>query len=144
MKKIVFFALLVAFSFSCEQEEEPVVDTRPGTNNPTQPVPTVPDTTDVPGDTVPNNGGGDGVEPSKPIEIDRSIKSVSLSFEVGYANQIFFDLERGQLISEIEKDSTELYHLQNTTEAQEKFAREKFLMRKENEDVFIIRSKKDE
>ena len=47
-------------------------------------------------------------------------------------------------LSKIKEDSTELYHLQNTKEAQEKFAREKFLMKKENEDVFIIRSKKDE
>ena len=47
-------------------------------------------------------------------------------------------------LSEIEKDSTELYHLQNTKGAQEKFAREKFLMKKSNEDVFIIRTKKDE
>ena len=28
--------------------------------------------------------------------------------------------------------------------AQEKFAREKFLMKKENEDIFIIRKKEDE
>jgi len=52
--------------------------------------------------------------------------------------------QKAYYLSEIEKDSTELYHLQNTKEAQEKFAREKFLMKKENEDVFIIRSKKDE
>ncbi|MAW21557.1 MAG: septum formation initiator [Flavobacteriales bacterium] len=43
--------------------------------------------------------------------------------------------------SEISKDSTELYHLQNTKQEQEKFAREKFLMKKDNEDVFIIRDK---
>ena len=47
-------------------------------------------------------------------------------------------------ISEINKDSTELYHLQNTKEEQERFAREKFLMKKDNEDVFIIRKKKNE
>ena len=46
-------------------------------------------------------------------------------------------------ISEINKDSTELYHLQNTKEEQERFAREKFLMKKDNEDVFIIRQKKE-
>ena len=45
---------------------------------------------------------------------------------------------------EIEKDSTELYHLQNTKEEQERFARERFLMKKKNEDVFIIRKKNDE
>ena len=47
-------------------------------------------------------------------------------------------------ISEIKKDSAEKYHLQNTKEEQERFAREKFLMRKDNEDVFIIREKKDD
>ena len=47
-------------------------------------------------------------------------------------------------ISKINKDSTELYHLQNTKEEQERFAREKFLMKKDNEDVFIIREKKNE
>ena len=45
---------------------------------------------------------------------------------------------------EIEKDSTELYHLQNTKEEQERFARERFLMKKKNEDVFIIRKTNDE
>ena len=47
-------------------------------------------------------------------------------------------------LSEIEKDSTELYHLQNTNKEQERFAREKFLMKKDNEELFIIRAKKDE
>ena len=47
-------------------------------------------------------------------------------------------------LSEIEKDSIELYKLQNDPEFQEKFAREKFLMKKENEDVFIIREKENE
>ena len=47
-------------------------------------------------------------------------------------------------LSEINKDSTKLYHLQNTKEEQERFAREKFLMKKDNEDVFIIREKKNE
>ncbi len=45
-------------------------------------------------------------------------------------------------LTEIEKDSIELYQLQNNPEAQEKFAREKFLMRKKNEDIFIIRENK--
>jgi len=47
-------------------------------------------------------------------------------------------------LSEINKDSSEFYHLENTKEEQEKFAREKFLMKKDNEDVFIIREKKNE
>ena len=52
--------------------------------------------------------------------------------------------KKNYYLLEIEKDSVELYHLQNTQEKQEKFAREKFLMKKENEDIFIIRSKKNE
>ena len=52
--------------------------------------------------------------------------------------------QKAYYISEIKKDSAEKYHLQNTKEEQERFAREKFLMRKDNEDVFIIREKKDE
>ena len=47
-------------------------------------------------------------------------------------------------INEINSDSTELYKLQNDPNEQEKFAREKFLMKKENEDVFIIREKENE
>ena len=47
-------------------------------------------------------------------------------------------------MSEIEKDSIKLEQLQNNKKEQEKFAREKFLMKKKNEDVFIIRTKKDE
>ena len=42
-------------------------------------------------------------------------------------------------ISEIKNDSVELFKLKNNSEEQEKFAREKFLMKKDNEDVFIIR-----
>ena len=44
---------------------------------------------------------------------------------------------------EIEKDSTEIYNLNNNLEEQERFARERFLMKKENEDLFIIREKKE-
>ena len=44
---------------------------------------------------------------------------------------------------EIEKDSTMLYNLNNDTQEQERFARERFLMKKENEDLFIIREKKE-
>ena len=47
-------------------------------------------------------------------------------------------------ISEIKKDSTELSNLKNNSNKQEKFAREKFLMKKDNEDLFIIRKKGDE
>ena len=47
-------------------------------------------------------------------------------------------------ISEIKSDSTELSKLKNDSEEQERFAREKFLMKKDNEDVFIIRDNKDD
>ena len=47
-------------------------------------------------------------------------------------------------ISEIKSDSTELSKLKNDSEEQERFAREKFLMKKDNEDIFIIREKVDE
>ena len=45
-------------------------------------------------------------------------------------------------ISEIKSDSTELLNLKNNSEEQEKFARQKFLMKKDNEDIFIIREEK--
>jgi len=47
-------------------------------------------------------------------------------------------------ITEIKSDSTQLYQLKNNSVEQEKFAREKFLMKKENEDIFIIREKENE
>tara|TARA_B100001093_G_scaffold520511_1_gene617253 strand:- start:64513 stop:64827 length:315 start_codon:yes stop_codon:yes gene_type:complete len=46
-------------------------------------------------------------------------------------------------ISEIKKDSIELIDLKTKKNKQEKFAREKFLMKKENEDLFIIRRKNE-
>lgn len=46
-------------------------------------------------------------------------------------------------IQEITKDSAEYYDLLNSAEKREKFAREKFLMKKEDEDVYIIRRKND-
>ena len=44
-------------------------------------------------------------------------------------------------INEIKQDSSELSNLRSDSNTQEKFAREKFLMRKDNEDIFIIRKK---
>ena len=44
---------------------------------------------------------------------------------------------------EIEKDSTKIYNLNNNPEEQERFARERFLMKKENEDLFINKRKKE-
>ena len=52
--------------------------------------------------------------------------------------------QREFYITEIKKDSTELYKLKNDSDAQERFAREKFLMKKDNEDVFIIRKKEND
>lgn len=46
-------------------------------------------------------------------------------------------------IQEITKDSNEYHDLLNDAEKREKFAREKFLMKKEDEDVYIIRRKND-
>lgn len=43
--------------------------------------------------------------------------------------------------SQITKDSTALHNLKKNKTEQEKFAREKFLMKKNNEDIFIIRRK---
>jgi cell division protein FtsB len=40
--------------------------------------------------------------------------------------------------SEIEKDSTALFNLTNNPETQEKFAREKYNMKKDDEDIIII------
>jgi hypothetical protein len=44
---------------------------------------------------------------------------------------------------EIEKDSTKIYNLNNNPQEQERFARERFLMKKDNEDLFIVREKKE-
>ena len=54
------------------------------------------------------------------------------------------NIQKEFYISEIKSDSTELYKLQNDPAEQEKFAREKFLMKKENEDISIIREKENE
>ena len=47
-------------------------------------------------------------------------------------------------LNEIKKDSTELYNIINNKKEQERFAREKFLMKKDNEDVFIIKSNRND
>ena len=44
--------------------------------------------------------------------------------------------------SEVKKDSTIIYNLNNNPEEQERFARERFLMKKDNEDLYIVREKK--
>ena len=44
---------------------------------------------------------------------------------------------------EIRKDSIELHRLKTDTASLEKFAREKYLMKKENEDIYLIIDGKD-
>ena len=51
------------------------------------------------------------------------------------------EYQKNYYTTQIKQDSTELYQLKNTPEQQEKFAREKFLMKKDNEEVFILRDK---
>ena len=46
--------------------------------------------------------------------------------------------------TEIEKDSIKVYNLNNNPEEQERFARERFLMKKDNEDVFIVRDNNED
>lgn len=44
---------------------------------------------------------------------------------------------------EIKKDSAELHRLKTDTASLEKFAREKYLMKKENEDIYLIIDQKE-
>ena len=44
---------------------------------------------------------------------------------------------------EIRKDSAELHRLKTDTTSLEKFAREKYLMKKENEDIYLIIDKEN-
>ena len=53
-------------------------------------------------------------------------------------NQIKNVSQEKKIKSEIQKDSTALFNLSNNPETQEKFAREKYNMKKDNEDVIII------
>jgi cell division protein FtsB len=46
--------------------------------------------------------------------------------------------ERDYYIAEIEKSKVEIYELQNNMKSLETFAREKYLMKKDNEDVFVF------
>lgn len=49
--------------------------------------------------------------------------------------------ERSYYISEIESNKTELRELQTNKKSLETFAREKYLMKKDNEDVFVFVTK---
>lgn len=50
--------------------------------------------------------------------------------------------ERAYLLKKIEEDRTQLKTLQTDSEALEKFAREQYLLKKSNEEVFIIQENK--
>ncbi|MBN2175752.1 MAG: septum formation inhibitor [Bacteroidales bacterium] len=51
------------------------------------------------------------------------------------------DDQRVYYLEEIKKDSAELSTLLNDTSQLERFAREKYLMKKDNEDIFIVLDK---
>lgn len=46
--------------------------------------------------------------------------------------------------STIKRDSTKLYHLRTNKDSLEKYGREKYLMKKENEDIFLIIDEKEQ
>jgi cell division protein FtsB len=52
--------------------------------------------------------------------------------------------ERLYLKEKIEKDRQQLHTLQNDTEALERFAREEYMLKKEDEEVFIIIDDEDD
>ena len=54
-----------------------------------------------------------------------------------------FKMQKEYYQSEINKDSIALHILNNDDEALEKFAREKYLMKRDNEDIFLIVNEKD-
>ncbi len=69
------------------------------------------------------------------------------------SNNVFLQYERWSrlrelnvnekhLVSEIEKTSNERNMLKNSAETIEKYARENYLMKKDNEDLFVIQSNK--
>ena len=51
--------------------------------------------------------------------------------------------DREYYLQEIQKDSTRLHELTTDKENLEKYAREQFLMKKKNEDVFVVIEKKE-
>ena len=53
------------------------------------------------------------------------------------------EADREFYLEQIEKDSTRLHELTTDKENLEKYAREQFLMKKKNEDVFVVIEKKD-
>jgi len=53
------------------------------------------------------------------------------------------DADREYYIEQIKKDSTRLHELTTDKDNLEKYAREQFLMKKENEDVFVVIEEKE-
>ncbi len=49
-----------------------------------------------------------------------------------------FNAEKEYYLQEIQRDSIDLDKLKNNPEELERYAREKYLMKRENEDIFII------
>lgn len=52
------------------------------------------------------------------------------------------DADRKYYLEEIEKNKSDIFDLQTNSATLEKFAREKYLMKKDNEDIFVIVEKK--
>lgn len=61
-------------------------------------------------------------------------------------NNELYDLQRKKeyYLKEIEKDKQAIYELNTNINTLEKFAREKYLLKSENEDIFIIVKEKNE
>lgn len=51
--------------------------------------------------------------------------------------------QKAYYLSEIKKDSTALHQLQTDLNTLEKFARERYLMKRDNEDIYLIVREKD-
>ncbi len=50
--------------------------------------------------------------------------------------------DREYYLDEIKKDSIQMHELRSSNKNLEKFAREKYFMKKDNEDIFLIEEKK--
>jgi cell division protein DivIC len=66
------------------------------------------------------------------------VDQLKMSIEI---NQLEDD--RAYYLEQIEKDSTRLHELTTDRENLEKYAREQFLMKKPNEDVFVVIEEKE-
>ena len=66
------------------------------------------------------------------------VDRLRMSFEIRQ-----LEADREYYLEQIEKDSTRLHELTTDKENLEKYAREQFLMKKKNEDVFVIIEEKE-